>query len=432
MEKNKTSKWLKGIGAVLILAGIGSLPLDNGTWLHDMLQIGFVVGCILYLSDSKPKKSKLFLGLGMLLVVFFIASNINAQDYKPQIRAFENSFHQKSLTSVQPFLSDSLRFAPLPPKNTLPILTNIVTKLPKLNSLEIIASEKGKTKLRYDFEQLGVSESNIHLDADGKIWKIDFVDNLVKQQLEQQKKMQSSVKVPDPGKVTLSYNKETVTFKANDGLMVTGNLYHIGSEKPVILLCHQAGYNKFEYADIAPRLNKMGYNAMALDQRSGGSFAGKMNETHELAKNENKTKVGFTDALQDIEAAIDYLSKKYGQKIILWGSSYSAGLVLHIASHNNKVKGVIAFSPGDYFGDKLPSLRTVFPKIKQPFLVTSSKEESTDLKELLEKSQTNDDQMQFIPESEGFHGSRAVWIGQKGADEYWNALSNFLGKLNEI
>ncbi|MBE9048523.1 hypothetical protein IQ255_29785 [Pleurocapsales cyanobacterium LEGE 10410] len=94
------------------------------------------------------------------------------------------------------------------------------------------------------------------------------------------------------------------------------------------------------------------------------------------------------------------------------------------------MKAVISFSPGDYFGEKLPSLKTVFPKITQPYLVTSSKEEADGLKELIGGvADQSNLQSQFIPESEGFHGSRALWIDQVGADEYWAAITAFLNKI---
>jgi hypothetical protein len=40
--------------------------------------------------------------------------------------------------------------------------------------------------------------------------------------------------------------------------------------QPYILLSHQAGSNRAEYAPIAPRLVKPGFNCLAIDQRSGG------------------------------------------------------------------------------------------------------------------------------------------------------------------
>lgn len=46
----------------------------------------------------------------------------------------------------------------------------------------------------------------------------------------------------------------------------------------MILLFHQAGSSKAEYATISPRLVAAGYSALAIDQRSGGELFGS-NET---------------------------------------------------------------------------------------------------------------------------------------------------------
>lgn len=427
MKNTKRKHWLHFIGALLILIGALSIFPENDTWLHTTLQITFVLGCVLFLLGShlSKKLNNSTMGL-MLLVSISLPAHLTAQDYSQQIAAFEVSFHQKDVMLIQPFLSDSLKFAPLPTQNTMPVLTNIVTKLPKLNSLQIMNSEKGKVTAQYDFEQLGISESEIHFDVNGKITKIEFVENLIQQQIEQQRKMQSSVQAPKPDKITFGYSKTSVEFPSKDGLMISADLYEIDPTKPIILLCHQAGYNKYEYTDIAPRLNKMGFNALAIDQRSGGTFANQPNETYNRAIENGNEKIDFTDAIQDIESAINFLTEKYQQKIILWGSSYSSSLALHIAVKNKNVKAVISFSPGDYFGKSLPSLKTIFPKIDQPFLVTSSKEEAAELKQLLNNLKPGEHQSQFIPTSEGFHGSRALWIDQKGADEYWAAIESFL------
>jgi len=420
------------VGAILILIGATSIFPENDTWLHTTLQITFVVGCIVFIIGARfpTKKKNSILPLVLLLSITF-SNDLSAQNYDKQIKAFEESFNQKGITVIQPFLSDSLKFEPLTVQNTIPILTNIVTKLPELNVLEILNSEKGKVLAKYDFEQLGKSESAIHFNADGKITKIEFVENLIRQEIEQQRKMQSSIQAPQPDKIEFNYSKKSVEFSSKDGLIISADLYEVDPNKPVILLCHQAGYNKYEYADIAPRLNKMGFNALAIDQRSGGTFANKQNDTHNQAIQNGNDGIDYTDATQDIESAISYLSDKYKQKIIVWGSSYSSALALHIAEKNKNVKAIISFSPGDYFGDKLPSLKKVFPKIEQPFLVTSSKAESKDLKELLTNLEQNNSQLQFIPNSDGFHGSRALWIDQKGSEEYWIAIKSFLSEINE-
>ena len=45
-----------------------------------------------------------------------------------------------------------------------------------------------------------------------------------------------------------------VNFMADDGLTVSGRYYRADKPKALILLFHQAGSSKDEYADIAPKL----------------------------------------------------------------------------------------------------------------------------------------------------------------------------------
>ncbi|MHA7059626.1 dienelactone hydrolase family protein [Aquimarina sp. M1] len=353
---------------------------------------------------------------------------ITAQDYSKQIKAFEQSFSKKSVVPLQEYISPNLKFDPIPVKNTLVILNNIVTNLPKLNAMRILESSEGKAKIKYDFVDLGIRESYMYFDTDGRFTRIELIENLIKQEIEAQKKLKESVQLPNPGTLGKKYQPKQVTLTSADGLSVHANLYHIEKHKPVILLCHQAGYNRLEYADIAPKLNEMGYNCLAVDLRSGGNFAEKTNITAERAKNDG-LKNQMVDSQQDIKAAIAFLTKEYNQKVIVWGSSYSSSLALLEAVSNNNINAVIAFSPGNYFGEDALSLSTVFKKTNTPFLVTSSKKEAPSLTSLIGAIKLNKKQSQFIPQSEGFHGSKAVWTGQKGAVEYWEAIITFLNKI---
>ena len=430
MERFKNQNWQMKIGAILILIGALSIFPENDTWIHTILQITFVTGCILFVYGGSLAKKGLNSTMAAVLVTLFaLPANVSAQDYSESIKAFETSFHQKDISVIKPFLSDSLKFDSLPAPNSIPVLTNVLNNLPRLNTIQILHSENGLARVKYDFEQLGISESRIHFDEHGKIKQIEFVENLIQQQIEQQRRMQASVQAPKPDKIAFTYSKKNVEFPSKDGLIISADLYEIDPDKPVILLTHQGGYNKYEYADIAPRLNEMGFNALAIDQRAGGSFAEMENETYNLAVQNGLENIQFADASQDIESAIDYLTDKYQQKIIVWGSSYSSSLSLHIAEKNENVKAVISFSPGDYFGEAFPSLKTVLLKIEQPFLVTSSREEADALKGLLSDVNQTNSQLQFIPESDGFHGSRALWIDQAGAEEYWVAVTSFLEEI---
>ncbi|WP_394746898.1 alpha/beta hydrolase [Spongiimicrobium salis] len=433
LKYRKKRNTIQKIGtALMLLAGVMTflhlidvLPWDYYT-THDLRNYMFLAGALLYLVPGCLRKGR----TKMAIVVFalFSSTSFFAQDYSKQIAAFTQSFSDKTTEAIAPHMSPNLQFGQIPVANTPAIMKNIVQNLPKLNSMSILESEEGKAKVAYDFVGLGKRESHIHFDAKGKITRIELVENLIQQEAEARRQQQQSVQLPTPGELGKKYTPTHITFKAADGLTISGNLYEIDKKKPVILLMHQAGYNRIEYADIAPKLNELGYNCLAVDLRSGGSFAGKPNKTNAKAI-EKGEQPEMIDAQQDVAAAINYLNQEYDQNIIVWGSSFSSSLALLEGFDNPKVGAIIAFSPGDYFGNAAPSLATVFSQIQKPYWVTSSKQEATGLKGLLGASKLKTNQSQFIPASAGFHGSRALWEGQEGAGEYWTAVTGFLKQL---
>lgn len=221
---------------------------------------------------------------------------------------------------------------------------------------------------------------------------------------------------------------EVVNFPSLDSLTIYGMLYEVNSEAPVILLCHQAGYNLHEYDEIAPKLNEMGYTCLAIDQRAGGLLDGYVNQTADGAIDRNLP-VEYINAEQDILAAIDFCYERYGKQIILWGSSYSSALALHIGANNDKLKAIISFSPGDYFGAAKPPLETIMPAYSLPFFITSSKREAEAITKFLSKTSIDANHTQFIPKKEGKHGSKALWNSYAANAEYWSALKKFLSEL---
>ena len=223
---------------------------------------------------------------------------------------------------------------------------------------------------------------------------------------------------------------KTIQFPSLDSLIITAHLYQIDDTSPFILLCHQARFNKFEYAGIAEKLNEMGFNCMAIDQRSGGPIGNKQNETYLKALTKGKD-FQYLDAEPDLRAAIQYASKHFGPKIILWGSSYSSTLALYLAAEMDEVQAVISFSPGNYFAEQKGSLVDVLEKFEKPMFLTSSKSEAKYVKALLEKHKLSKMQTQFIPNGAGHHGSRALWINQQGGEEYWVAINKFLNQIKD-
>jgi dienelactone hydrolase len=224
----------------------------------------------------------------------------------------------------------------------------------------------------------------------------------------------------------LSNAQLKLTFPSKDGLTVTADWYPVSSDLPVILLCHQNRYSRGEYLETALRLNKFGFNCMALDQRVGEEVKGVKNETAEAAKKKNLTP-GFADAEQDIVAALDFLFEKYNRPVMLLGSSYSASLVLKIAAENPKVSSVLVFSPGEYFDDKTYISKSI-QTLSKPVFATSSRDEADAVTDLL-KDVNSRIKIQYIPSTKGDHGSKVLWPESAYNQEYWIALMSFLNKI---
>lgn len=221
----------------------------------------------------------------------------------------------------------------------------------------------------------------------------------------------------------------TVNFPAKDGLKITADWYPVSSNLPVILLCHQNKFSRGEYAETALRLNKFGFNCLAIDQRVGESVNNIANETA-LAAKAKKMNPAYEDTEQDMIAAVDFLYAKYQKPIIILGSSYSASLALKIAAENPKIMAAVAFSPGEYFTNKNfigSSIKTLL----KPVFITSSKEEAADVTELI-KDVNSRIKIQYIPMGNGDHGSKVLWTQSLGNQEYWIALMSFLDRLKKL
>jgi len=221
-----------------------------------------------------------------------------------------------------------------------------------------------------------------------------------------------------------------ITFKSADGLTINANIYDSGSkDKPIILLFHQAGYSRGEYLEIGPKLMEMGYTCMAIDQRSGDKINGVLNETFREAER-NEMPTAYPDAYADLEATLKYAKENFkDQEIIVWGSSYSSSLVFILASKNSEdIKATISFSPGKYFEFENKPITAFASQVSCPTFITSAKNEEESWREI-HKSIPTETKVSFLPDSEGKHGSKALWKEHEGHQEYWTALSDFLENL---
>jgi dienelactone hydrolase len=228
---------------------------------------------------------------------------------------------------------------------------------------------------------------------------------------------------------------EALSFTAPDGVRVFADYYPVEGKAPsktapVILLCHQAGSNRGEYATIAPVLTKLGFAALAVDQRSGGTSWGRINETVQHLGHSSD----YAAAMADLEASLQWIrSNGHGGKVIVWGSSYSAALVFGLAAkHQNEVAAVLAFSPGEYLGGAA-TVRRAAAQIAVPIFVTSAKNdgEIAAARTILDAAPATV-KIQFVPRVAGVHGSATLRLDRnpQGAEENWDAVKAFLATLS--
>lgn len=232
---------------------------------------------------------------------------------------------------------------------------------------------------------------------------------------------------PSPSSNPAVHPKQ-VEFHADDGTRVYADLYETEAKKdaPIILLFHQARSNAAEYATIAPRLVAEGFNCLAVDLRSGGTAWQRNNRTAEQFQNDP----GYESAYRDMTAAVEWAKTQGYSKIIAWGSSYSASLVLRLAAENSDVKEAIAFSPGEYFDDKGVVARWA-SKLNIPVFISCAPNEVKDVEPIFEAIPTED--KAFNTPKESVHGSSALREDKnaEGAESVWAAVLDFLRGVEE-
>ncbi|NJK97138.1 MAG: hypothetical protein HC830_10895 [Bacteroidetes bacterium] len=221
--------------------------------------------------------------------------------------------------------------------------------------------------------------------------------------------------------------QRTITFQTEDNLTVTADLYQKDKDLPYILLFHQANSSRGEYQETVHKLLKLGYNCLAVDLRSGKEINYIQNLTAAQAIEKNLPN-SYLDAETDIMASVAYIKSISSHPIILFGSSYSGSLVMKVGNHHPDVLAVVAFSPGEYFQPGL-ILKSTLENYDKPVFVASTVKEKPFVQELVtdipEELLTL-----FIPkESEGIHGSKALWENHPGNEEVWLSLLLFFNKI---
>jgi dienelactone hydrolase len=220
---------------------------------------------------------------------------------------------------------------------------------------------------------------------------------------------------------------EVIEVRAEGGTNVHTELVRskVGA-KGVVLMFHQAGSNLHEYDPIAVRVASLGWDCLKVDQRSGGAMWGAKNETAAQFSGD----ADYMAAYADLEAALGWAKGEGYDKVIAWGSSYSASLVLLLASEHKSVDAVVSFSPGEYF-DKDGTVSAWNSKVTVPcFFAATSEELISEVYDLVDtKPESAGRGLDVVfGTKDGVHGSSALREDKNPADfrAYWEHLERFL------
>lgn len=224
---------------------------------------------------------------------------------------------------------------------------------------------------------------------------------------------------------------EPVTFAAADGVEVYGQHWPApGKNAPLVLAFHQAGSSHVEYAPLAPRLNRLGFSVLAIDQRSGGAEFGGHNRTVMALGRSG----AYDAALADLEAALAWgHARAGGSPVLAWGSSYSAALVFLLAAkHPQLLQGLLAFSPGEYL-DQPDSVVKAAKSVRIPVFIDQARDsDEVAASRAIFGALPNADKTLFMAQVNGVHGSATLREDRnpRGAEENWVAVERFLAKFS--
>lgn len=168
---------------------------------------------------------------------------------------------------------------------------------------------------------------------------------------------------------TTAHDRVDMSFETSDGLTLRGWLYTPpgGGPHPAIVLAHGFTAVKEQYLDrYGEAFCQAGFAALVFDNRNFGASEGQPRQEADplLQVRDYRDAITYASAL----AIVD------GQRIGVWGSSYSGGHVLQVAAFDRRVKCVVAQVP-DISGsmdvrlairpDLLPGLFAAFAEDRQ-------------------------------------------------------------------
>jgi pimeloyl-ACP methyl ester carboxylesterase len=195
-----------------------------------------------------------------------------------------------------------------------------------------------------------------------------------------------------------------IQFQSEDGIFLRGWFYtpiHIPA--PVIVMT--PGFSALKEHFLAPfaeYFREIGFNVLLYDNRNFGESEGYP-----------RLEVDPLLQIQDLQMAMTFLSSQKevdAQKIFLWGTSFSAGNVIHVAAKDARVRAV---------------------SLQVPFLMVSSKENRPDMiaalqkKYMLDKKARENGASPMMTRVVTQHPKKSAIMKEKEAYDFFTSVSQW-------
>ena len=227
-----------------------------------------------------------------------------------------------------------------------------------------------------------------------------------------------------------------VRYPVRDSLALVADIHRTRGPAgaPVILLFHQGGGSaRGEYRSITPRLLREGYHVIAADVRGGGDRFGAPSRAAAT-----DSTFSYCDAVAEVEAAVGLArAEGFTGPLVLWGSSYTAALVLQVAARRSAdVHAVLAFSPAS--GEPMRGCEPApyvgwLARAGVPAMVLRPWVELADSARLAAFETMRRDGAAVLVAERGVHGSSMLDAERTGAstEREWQAVLAFLRRALE-
>ncbi len=124
---------------------------------------------------------------------------------------------------------------------------------------------------------------------------------------------------------------ESVSFRTDDGLMLSGWFLPEPNSDSTVVICHGAGANKYNFLEFMLLFRYQGYNSLIFDFRGHGASQG-------------HTSTFGLDEDADVKAAVDWLKKNrpdQSRHVYGLGSSMGAMALVRAAAKDPRIEAVI-------------------------------------------------------------------------------------------